>query len=168
VNDSVAPIPTASGGFQYVPVPDEHVPAVYRLLANLASTSVSAPSTKNPDPDLGPGPDLDEVEGWSDPDLRSFAFSAMQIAQTARCVFDVLAASPAEWMSTSDLVDATGLGSKIKNMPTQFTRTLNARYNGKPSPLEHRWGTNLDVPRDDQMYYRVTPARAEQWLRIAK
>lgn len=149
-----------SGGFQYVPVPDEYVTAVYRLLADLSGRTGDG---------VGGGAPAEPSDGdWMDDELRGFAYSSLQIASTTRAVLDALSVTPGAPMSTLELAEKTGLGSKIKNMPTQFTRTLNARYQGKRSPLEQGWGTTLEEPRDDQMYYWITLERAAQWLRIRK
>ncbi len=67
-------------------------------------------------------------------------------------------------MSTNELAAATGQPiGKLRNMPTQLTRALKAFDGDKASPFFHQWGEGMLPAREAQMYFSVTPERAEQW-----
>lgn len=56
----------------------------------------------------------------------------------------------------------------LKAVPTQVSRTLGKHSAGLSSPYWGLWGTSDFTPsRSNEMYFAVTPERAEQWKRGA-
>lgn len=132
-----------------VPVPEEHVPAVYALIARLQAGE--QPEEAAPDE---PPPPLDEMlvaqmYGDSLPPHRAF--------------MELLAGQPGEWIYTGEAADALDLpkGSKsLAGMLGAFGRRAKHRYGGV-APWEDAWN-----PERREARYRVTPEVAG-WIRKA-
>lgn len=128
-----------------VPVPEEHVPEVIALLADL-NRGVERPSEQ-----ADPGDRLDAplvVTMYVDSERRH------------RQLLDLLASRAGEWLYTSELADALSVSSGSKGMAGvfgAFGRRAKHRYGGaKP------WETEWD-PIQGEAKYRMSPQVAA-WL----
>lgn len=150
------------GPFKYVAVPTEHLPAVYRLLADLSEAT--APATGQPEEvHIGGGDD----EIWSDDELARFARGDTKTTQLAGLVLDVLAEQPEDQPLTIDeLAKRTGLPrSQVKTLWTHVARHLGKHYSTSRPPLTTKWGSQLTPPRENVVYYFMTPGQVEAWKR---
>jgi hypothetical protein len=150
--DSVIP------AFQYVSVPSEHVPAVYRLLADLAAV---APS---------PEPELTTGSGryvFTDEILKEISVGRYTTTSAITEIMDILAKRPGDWFDRDALVAATGRTSgQLGVVWSKFSGYLESRYGTTNWPFRGVGGRNLTPPRDPKVWYSMTAAEAEQWLRV--
>lgn len=167
---SITPQANAASPFQYVPVPNEHVPAVLAFLAErlsppvaagpAAESSLATPVASSPD------------DGWTDENLLKFSTMRTKTSETVSRMLDVLSDDPGKdgAMSTRALADNLDLDYFVlKAVPTQVKRTLGKHFAGLSSPYLGLWGTNDFVPsRSNEMYFAVTLERAAQWKRLRK
>jgi hypothetical protein len=159
--DSVSP-------FQYVPVPNEHVPAVLAFLAERLSPPVAtvAPAVSSSGTADAGEPD----DGWTDEALLRFSSMGTKTSETVSRMLDVLSDEPGEdsALSTRELAKSLDLDYfVVKAVPTQVTRILGKHFAGLNSPYRGLWGTDDFVPsRSNEMYFAVTPERAAQWKRL--
>jgi hypothetical protein len=150
----VAPAPA----FQYVPVPLEHIPAVYRLLADLASiTPAIAPETRN---ENGRYVYTDEI-------LKEIAAGRYVTTAAITEIMDFLATHPEEWFDRDALVTATGRTSgQLGVVWSKFASYIETRYGTTNWPFRGTGGRDLNPPRDPKVWYSITPDEAEHWLRV--
>ncbi|GEP38830.1 hypothetical protein NPS01_24930 [Nocardioides psychrotolerans] len=171
---SVTPQNNSASPFQYVPVPNEHVPAVLAFIAerlapqgSTASTVDSVRTVDPTPPDLSADAPRDD---WTDEKLIDFLKMGTKSSKTVIQMLDHLSANPGKdaALSTRELADALGVSySVMKNVPTQMGRSLGARFPGCSAPYWGLWGTaHFNPSRSNEMYFTVTPERAEQWKRL--
>lgn len=132
-----------------VPIPEEHVPVVYALIARLqAGEEQKGASTE------GAAPALDEA-------LVTRMYRESKA--THRAFMKHLAGRPSEWSYTGEVAEALDLpnGSKsAAGMLGAFGRRARHRYGGV-TPWEAEWDHESGEAR-----YRVTPEVAT-WIRKA-
>lgn len=165
---SITPQTSSASPFQYVPVPNEHVPAVLTFLAERLSLPVEpvAPLESSPDTAIAGPPE----DGWTDQRLLKFSQMGTKTSETVSRMLDLLSEEPGRdgARSTRELADALKLDYFVlKAVPTQVSRTLGKHFAGLSSPYWGLWGTSDFTPsRSNEMYFAVTPERAEQWKRV--
>lgn len=160
----------ASGPFQYVPVPNEHVPAMLAHLAGLMNpTGLSAPTSS-----VMPSTTTlakDEVgDGWTDDLLRRFFSLGTKTSDTVQRVLYLLAEHTGEdvALSTREVAEALGLRySEMKILPTNVTRSLERHFPGLTAPWAGEMGLKMKPPRADEYYFWCTEERAAQLARMA-
>lgn len=181
---TIAPQNDSSSPFQYVPVPNEHVPAILAFLGErlaaqgtpdaVAEAPAGVPSAAGSVPavdDAPPGTSADApVDDWTDERLLDFLEMRTKSAGTVIRMLDHLVDTPGKEaaLSTRELADALGERYHVlKNVPTQMGRTLGKHFDGCGAPYWGLWGSShFDPPRSKEMYFAVTEERAEQWKRL--
>lgn len=139
-----------SPAFTLVPVPVEHVPAVYRYLAELAT------------PPLAPA---DAELRWTDDELRKLLTSTNKTVGILIEMMDFLAESPDTYFTPTEVAESIGREpSQIQTIGTHMTRHFRAHYNTTRWIFESAPGKDID--REGSIYYRLTAALAEQWMRV--
>jgi hypothetical protein len=140
---------------QYVAVPTEHVPAVYRLLAQLAESR----TTNDTSPSNG--------SVWTDALYERFARGDVKTTEIVGEVMDLLAEEPETLkLSIDELAERTGYPrSQMKTVWTHLSRHVRTHYGTEEWPLETAWGTDLTPPRPQVIYYFLTAEQADQWRR---
>jgi len=167
---SITPSADSNSGFQYVPVPNEHVPAVLTFLAERLVPRVQGAAAADPSPSavIAEAPN----DGWTDELLLKFAGMGSLTSANVSRMLDHLSDEPGKdgARSTRELAEALDLKySVVKNIPTQVSRTLGKHFAGLTAPYWGLWGTDDFTPaRGDEMYFAVTPERAEQWKRLRR
>ncbi|WP_159599934.1 hypothetical protein [Agromyces humi] len=153
-------LPTSdSAGFQYVPVPNEHVPAVYRYLAELtvpaAQPAATAAESRNELP-------------WSDEDLARLKARSYETTVIVSDIMDILAAHPGDWFTNAELAEALNRQpSQIVSLWSSLSRHLNKHYGRSQFPMETKSGKRFNPRKPEGVYYRLTDDQAEQWNRTA-
>jgi hypothetical protein len=133
-----------------VPVPEEHVPAVYELLVRLQRGDVpETPPAQQPGP--APEPSRELV-------VRAYRESL----DAHRALLCALADRPGEWVWSSELIDALGLKGRKSLAGTlgSFGRRAKHRYDGLQL-WDHEWDRARGEAR-----HRMSPEVAE-WVREA-
>jgi len=165
---SISPQTSSGSPFQYVPVPNEHVPAVLAFLSERLSPPAEAvPAVESsPATAIAGTPD----DGWTDQKLLKFSQMGTRTSETVSRMLDFLSEEPGKdgARSTRQLADALDLDYfVVKAVPTQVSRTLGKHFAGLSSPYWGLWGTTDFTPsRSNEMYFAVTPERAQQWKRL--
>lgn len=156
-NPPPQPADSPAIAFQYVAVPAQHVPAVYRLLADLAST----PSATS---ELPSSPTAFE---WTDDLLSEIAAGRWTTTKVLTDVMDALAKHPNEWYSQDELADMTGrTKSQLLVVWTKLGPHLEKHYETTVWPVETKNGRNLTPVRASSIHYSMTPAMAKKWVRV--
>lgn len=126
--------------YQSVPIPEEHVPAVYELLASL-SRGTTRPTS--------PG-------GGGEPDDGELSTLVCDVMEDTRTVFKTLARMPETGIGYDDLERKAGvknLGAALQSLGIQAGKL------GMAKPIKaHR--------RDGRYVYSMSAAMAERILRI--
>ena len=157
---TVTPMAGAAG-FQYVPVPNEHVAAVLAFLGTRLTAAADLPAAPEHADDAA-------TDGWSDAELRRFTSWGTKTSRIVTALLDLLSERPGidGALGTQELVEKLekieGLEvdyNVMKNQPTQVSRTLHTHFTELEAPYLSYWGGS-------EMLYYVTPERAEQWQRI--
>lgn len=147
----------ATPEFIPVPVPAEHVTAVYRFLAELADGNEGAPIEHT----------LTITTGWTDEELARLASSPVKAVTILIAVLNILAANPDEWMNLDEIAPQTDFERPtLKSVWTHIARHLNKHFDRASLPLESIWGLYLTPPREAAQYYRLTADQAAQWRRV--
>jgi hypothetical protein len=147
-----------SDAFQMVPVPNQHVPAVYRLLADLAS----APSLATQDAATGSG----DFE-WNEVALADLAEGRYTTTKVVTEVMDFLSEHVGEWFSQDDLADATGrTKSQLIVVWSKFGPHIKKRYGATTWPLDDKNGRELNPPRPATVHYSMNSDQALLWLTV--
>jgi hypothetical protein len=152
------PQPSQNSAFQYVPVPNDDLPAVYQLLAERGSArAVSAA------PDEAPTDDFH----WSDQQLAKIAAGSTTTTQVLTEVMDLLAANPGVWYSQDELAEATGRArTQLLVVWSKLGPHLSKHYGTTRWPIETRNGRNLTPPRAGSVHYSMTAEGATAWRRV--
>ena len=139
-----------SPAFTLVPVPVEHVPAVYRYLAEL-TTPPQAPA--------------DAELRWTDDELQKLLVSTNKTVGILLEIMDFLAESPDQYFTPTEVAEAIDReASQIQTIGTHMTRHFRAHYNTTRWIFESTPGKDID--REGSTYYRLTAPLAEQWKRV--
>lgn len=156
---SIVPALEPNSGYQYVPVPNMHVPAVLAYLAGLL-TPAEIPGAND-----APAPSAtlrDSEVDWTDADLQRLAEMKTKTSGTVSAMLDFLSRQPGRSaaMTTSALAEALGIKYHVlKNVPTQVTRSFRTHFPGLGFPCSSDWDNG-------SMIFWVTPERAAQWKRL--
>ena len=149
MNDSPHP------GLTMVPVPSQHVLAVYGFLTDLERSAAKPAATNHPSEE-------EPVEvTWPVEDLRRFAATPTTTSVTIGKVMDVLAQEPGRYFSTTELEDKTGVPrNNLKGSFAALTRHLNKHYDGRDWMLTFRWGSPLGL---QEAHYTISEDQAARW-----
>ena len=152
--------------FQYVPVPNEHVPAVMEFLSSRLSDANGI--ARQP-----PATQASRVSGapaaWTDEDLRRFMNMGTKTCDIVTRMLDLLCENPGEQgaLATSALRSALNVDYNVmKNVPTQIGRTLPKHFPGRGPLWTSEWGNNFTPARGGEMYFWLTAEQAAQWKRV--
>ena len=160
---SVNPAVDSNGPFQYVPVPNEHVPAVLAFIADLLSP-VAVPAVRTSSDPLHSASSAEAAADWRDEQLVQFFALGTKTTSKVEDVLFYLAEQPgkAASMSTSEIAEALSMKySEMKVLPTNVSRTLAAHFAGLGVPW--CWES-----RNNEVRYWVSDERAEQLRRIGR
>ncbi len=125
--------------FVYVPVPSEHVPAVYRLLAGVDQSTIPSPASNpadNPDPAAIPDPEL----------IRRMYRESYE---GHKRLMELLARTPDEWTYTAEVATDLDIakGSRgVAGMLGAFGRRSKNRY-GHQKPWISEWDGGREEAR---------------------
>lgn len=145
--------------FQSVPVPSQHVAAVYRFLSDLDKGEFP--------PDSSQAGTEDEPDVWTDANLERLANSDKKAVLILAKILTALSSSPDEWFSLKQLEGQTGeTQHQMRYIWSSLTRHFQSKYNTKTWPVKTKWGTQFTPHREPVMFYKVTPDRASQWKRV--
>ncbi|WP_077490877.1 hypothetical protein [Sinomonas mesophila] len=148
-------------GFSLVPVPNEYVGAVYRLLADLSERQDLAEHDS-----LVPTGAQANVPLWPLEKLIQFANDRSKTASLIGEILDILVDRPERRLNIDELAkEIERPRSQVKMVWTHLGRTIRARYDTKIWPLTAYWADNMD-PRPDGpnvVYYWLTDEQAELW-----
>jgi hypothetical protein len=149
------PHPPIQPSMQYIAIPTEHVPAVYRLLAQLSEAQAGEQTA----PTAG--------TAWTDQLYERFARGEVKTTEIVGEVMDLLAEEPVTLkLSIDELAERTGYPrSQMKTVWTHLSRHIRTHYGTDEWPLETVWGSDLTPPRPQMIYYFLTAEQAEQWKR---
>ena len=148
-----------------VAVPRRHLIAVYGLLAQLEGDRVEPIEPAEEAHEDGPHGNAP----WSLDDLRRFANTPNATSRTIRKVFDVLAADPGKFFSTSDLEVLTQVPrANLKGAFSGLGRHVRKYYPGRVPMMGFAWGPTLgpDVPAE--AHYKFEEAQADAWKEASK
>lgn len=145
-----------------VAVPRQHLIAVYGFLAQLEGAS--APVGHDVETvDAVDADDATEVT-WPVEDLRRFAATPTATSSTIGKVLDVLAASPGDYLSTSELEEQTGVERKnLKGAFSALTRHINKHYDGRGWMLTFKWGPEIEPGYPAEAHYTLSEDQASRW-----
>ena len=147
--------------FQSVPVPSQHVAAVYRFLADLNSDLVV---TDDEPTDTVDG----EEDVWTDDMLTRVAGSDKKAVVILGKVLTALSQDPDAWYSLEQLEEPTGeTRHQLRYIWSSLTRHFESKYGTRSWPVTYQWGTEFEPRRDPVMFYKVTNERADQWKRTS-
>lgn len=155
---------TADPGDALVPVhvPRRHLTAVYGFLAEL-----DAPASPADDVDSVAIASGDPESGetvWSVEQLSRFAKTSTTTSATIGKVLDVLAATPDEYFSTSQLEELTEISrAKLKGAFAALTRHLKAHYDARGWMLQYEWGPRLGPGHPAEGHYMLSAEQAARW-----
>ena len=148
-----------------VAVPRQHLMAVYGLLASLdgePTALVTATVTATEGREAAAGDAEDET--WPVEDLRRFAATPTATSATIGKVLDVLVAHPGDYLSTSELVEQTGIArGNLKGAFSALTRHINKHYDGRGWMLTFKWGPQLGPGYPAEGHYAVSEEQAARW-----
>lgn len=155
----------ATGEFQLVPVPNEHVVAVYSFLAALTGPhegQAAAESTPWPEEDAKER--LPRRE-WSADDLRRFIDGGTQTATTVGSMIDVLAEEPGRYFTTTEIVERIGVSrDRLRGALSALTRHMHKHYRRSNWPFTFRWGPTLGEGHSEEAHYVIAPETASRWV----
>lgn len=148
-------------GFSPILVPNEHVPAVHRFIADLIEREDLAEHDG-----LVPAEAQVNARLWTLEKLIQFANDRSTTASIIGEILDILVDRPERRLNIDELAKETERPrSQVKMIWAHLGRILRARYDTKTWPLTARWAVNMD-PRPEGpnlVYYWLTDEQAELW-----
>jgi hypothetical protein len=168
-------IPLADSGqseFQYVPVPNQHVPAVYRLLAELATSRSSAEAhvqssdrSWQSDRIQAAFDRADQV--WTEGQLARIAAGTYTSTQVLTEIMDIVAADP-KWFTQNEFASATGRSlDQYRIVWAKLGPHFEKHYGTGTWPIIGFAGTQLTPPLDSSLiHFTMTPETIERWKRV--
>lgn len=145
--------------FQSVPVPSQHVAAVYRFLSDIDKGNLP--------PDGSQAATENEPDAWTDANLKRLVNTDKKAVVILAKILTALSNSPDEWFSLKELEGQTGeTQHQMRYIWSSLTRHFQSKYNTRTWPVQTKWGTNFSPNREPVMFYKVTPDRAAQWKRV--
>jgi hypothetical protein len=173
-----------ASGFQYVPVPIEHLPAVYRLLSDLVTGTASAAQAAQAAPaapvatpaasstgswqsDRIDATFAKADEAWTVPQLKQLAAGSYTSTEALSEILDVIALNP-EWYSQEQLAEATGRSlDQYRIVWSKLTPHFEKHYGTGLWPLIGFAGTQLTPPRQSSLiHFTTTPTIIERWKQV--
>lgn len=154
-------------GFSPILVPNEHVPAVHRFIADLIEREHLAEHEDLAEHDgLVPTEAQANAPFWTLEKLIQFANDRSKTASIIGEIMDILVDRPERRLTIDELAKETERPrSQVKMIWAHLGRILRARYHTKSWPLTARWSANMD-PRPEGpnlVYYWLTDEQAELW-----
>lgn len=147
--------------FTFIAVPNKHVPAVYRFIAELTERD----DLVEPD-SLVPAETQSGTPFWTLEKLALFASDRSKTAVIMGEILDLLADRPERRLTIDELAKETERPrSQIKMIWTHLGRILRARYGTKDWPVTAKWAVHM-TPRPEGpnvVYYWLTDEQAELW-----
>src|SRR5205814_1144937 len=102
-----------SSGFVLVPVPPQHVMAVYGLLASLDTDASAVEPAEQvgdvPWPEDESNRSVYPSRAWTTEELVRFIRTGTKMTRTIGLLMDLMVEHPDEWLSTTRIVEATGV-----------------------------------------------------------
>lgn len=167
----ITPPTDPAAAFQYVPVPNEHVPAVLAFLGERLSPTAVTPATPiEPTADDAVITDQEAVHSWTDENLiKFFAMDTKTNVIVGRMLRHLSGhPGPDGALSTRELAEALDVDySVMKNIPTQVARTLGKHFPELTKPWCAQSGPMFTPPRPNEVFFWVTAERAAQLKRLA-
>lgn len=168
---TITPTADPTSAFQYVPVPNEHVPAVLAFLGErLSATAVTAATPIEPTAEDAVVTDQEAIDGWTDENLIKFFAMDTKTSVTVERMLRHLSGRPGQdgALSTSQLAEALDLDySVMKILPTQVARTLGKHLPELTKPWCAQSGPVFTPPRANEVFFWVTAERAAQLKRLS-
>jgi hypothetical protein len=163
--DEIAP------AFQYVPVPNEHVSAVYQLLSSLAAgqPTVAAPRESDDswqsDRIQAAFDRADEV--WTEGQLARIAAGSYTSTVALSEILDVIAGNPG-WYTQNELAEITGRSlDQYRIVWSKLTPHFEKHYGTAVWPLIGFTGTQLTPPRQSTLiHFTTTTLIIERWKHV--
>lgn len=159
-----------TGPFQYIPVPNEHVPAVLAYLGALLAAPALAATTARPATTATADTEADNAgDGWTDSELARFFSLGTSTSELVERMLRYLAEHPGQKLSTRKLAEELSVKySVMKILPTNVARTLGRHFPGQEAaPWSYQSGLDMDPPRSDEVFFWTTAVRAHQLSRLA-
>lgn len=107
---------------------------------------------------------------WPDEQVERFASAPTTTARVYVKIMDAVIEHGAagQWLSIAELAEWTGQApSVISTFRTHLYRYINAHLpEGTLAPFTRATGQDLRPARGREVYYRISPACAEQWTRL--
>lgn len=164
---TITPTTDPAAAFQYVPVPNEHVPAVLAFLGErLSTTVVTAATPIEPTAEDAVVTDQEAIDGWTDENLiKFFAMDTKTSVIVGRMLRHLSGQDGA--LSTRELAEALDVDySVMKIIPTQVARTLGKHFPELTKPWCAQSGPRFTPPRANEVFFWVTAERAAQLKRL--
>ncbi len=118
--------------------------------------------------DVGDG--IPDYPLWPDGQVERFASAPTTTARVYVRIMDAVVEHDAagQWLSIAELAEWTGqTPSVISTFRTHLYRYINAHLpEGTLAPFTRAAGQDLRPARGREVYYRISPACAEQWTRL--
>jgi hypothetical protein len=150
--------------FVNIPVPVEHVAQVYVLLGKLA-----AGESDDNNADATGGQQL-PFGGWTEENLERISKSQQASVQRIAKMLDLLAKSPGQPVSYSDIAQSLHLTrGELQGALSGFTRWIRKIWgddDGWPMTVTIRQAQPGD--QESASYYLVTPTTANRWLAVRR
>lgn len=144
--------------FVSVPVPEEHVPAVYALLHELTTNPNEAEDSSPRD------------RGWTAEELRSIHDCSLPSVQLTARVLDALAADPGTAMSGTELSGKLGVErAALQGAFSGFSRWVNRMWSSEDGwPITIEYGPSTTAGLTSESSYTVDTETAAQWRAVRK
>lgn len=166
----IIPPADPAAAFQYVPVPNEHVPAVLAFLGERLSTpAVTAATPIEPIVEDAVVTDQEASDDWTDENLIKFFAMETKTGMIVERMLRHLSGHPGQdgALSTRELAEALDVDYSImKNIPTQTARTLGKHFPELTKPWRAQSGPRFTPPRANEVFFWVTAERAAQLKRL--
>lgn len=151
----------AHGEVTLVPVPVEHLPRVYALLAELMRPPADAGQHDSSPPLAAasqPGKPL-----WSSR-LHYIVLARRPMNGATRAMLDLCAQRPGERVAFAEVAKASGLAPSVaRGQLSGFTRTLKREFRQWDIRDWHDWPVKVEWGSSGDAFYRMSPEQAEWW-----
>ncbi|MFJ5963015.1 hypothetical protein [Pseudarthrobacter oxydans] len=165
----ISPTADPAAAFQYVPVPNEHVPAVLVFLGERLSTPAVTPIKPIAEDAVVTDQEAEVSDDWTDENLIKFLAMKTKSSFIIGRMLRHLSAHPGQdgALSTQELAEALDVDYSImKNIPTQAARTLGKHFPELTKPWRAQSGPRFTPPRPNEVFFWVTDERAAQLKRL--
>lgn len=144
--------------FVSVPVPEEHVPAVYALLHGLTSNAKEA------------GTSPQKGQGWTAEELRSIHDCSLPSVQLTARVLDALATDAGRAMSGTELSEKLGVERPaLQGAFSGFSRWVNRMWSSEDGwPITIEYGPSTSAGLTSESSYTMDAPTATQWRAVRR